>query len=519
MKTVTSAQMREIEQRSVTAGVSLDALMENAGRSVADALLRRLPSLAPVEQAPGPRVIVLVGPGNNGADGFVAARWLAAAGVSVECHLLFPRPAPDPKRDLAAQAGAVIIDSTLGNHARLAASLAGGRVVLDAVLGTGQSRPVAEPLAGALRLVRQSRLPVVALDLPTGADADTGAFDPNGLPAYVTFVLGRPKTGLVVNPVASACRELETVDIGLPPGLDHDLSTELIDAGLARRILPRRPHDAHKGTFGRALIIAGSENYIGAGVLAARAASRSGVGLVELAMPRPAHNQAAGAVEEAIYRPLPVTEAGDVDVLAAGQEALRAAVDASAVLIGPGLGQGRATASFVNAFLACRPEHAPAVLDADALNIVAAAYRWRDRVPGELLLTPHPGEMARLLGSTTAAVQRDRLLAATSLASVLRATVVLKGAATVIAAPDGRLRISPWVNSGLARGGSGDALAGLIAGLLAQRPGELFDAAALGVYLHGVAADVARRELGEHGMTPGDVISRLPAAFLTLSGH
>jgi NAD(P)H-hydrate epimerase len=510
--------MREVELAAVSRGVSLDALMENAGLTVADAVAKwafiRSGGKDSELAVAGKPIAVLVGPGNNGGDGLVAARHLAARGARATCFVLLPRKSPDPKLGLAVKAGAKVMDvRECGGLPGLASALQEPEVILDAVFGTGQNRPISEPLTGALRAARHSGRPVVAIDLPTGTDSDTGRFDPNGLPADVTLMLGLPKLGPLIRPVEARCGRIDVLDIGLPAGVDEHIKTEWLTRELAGALLPRRPVDGHKGTFGRVLILGGSRNYIGAPLLAARGALRSGAGLVELALPESAYFLAAGQVQEAIYRPLPEQAGGRLHPVRAGQEALSAMSEATAALIGPGLGQGRATAEVVLALLSNMPEGLPVVLDADALNIGAASYRLWERLPAPAILTPHPGEMARLLGCSTKDVQEDRLAAAKTGAAQWGKTVVLKGAATVTAAPDGAVRVSPWVNSGLAKGGTGDVLAGLVAGLLAQRPASPFDAASLGVYLHGAAGDIARARHGEFAMTAGDVVDCLPAAF------
>jgi NAD(P)H-hydrate epimerase len=504
--------MRQVERRAVEAGVSLDALMENAGLAVADAVTAMLGNPWWKKAA------VLCGPGNNGGDGLVAARHLAVRGVRVECFLPLPRKSPDPKRDLAVAAGVKVADlAECGGSAGLLESLKTSDLIIDAVFGTGQDRPITEPVAGVLGAARHSGRPVVALDLPTGTNSDTGAFDVNGLPASRTLMLGLPKIGPLLMPVEARLGDLQVLDIGLPPGTDAGIKAEWITPRVAKQLLPARPGDAHKGTFGRALIVAGSRSYVGAALLAAQGAVRSGAGLVELATPEPVWRVAAGQLLEAVHVPLPERVGAGIDPVAAGQEVLNAARKATALLVGPGLGQGRATAEFVSTILASKPETLPAVLDADALNALAAGHRWWERSPGPAVMTPHPGEMARLLGRSVADVQKDRLSTVTEAAVRFGKIVILKGAATVIASPDGAVRVSPWVNSGLAKGGTGDVLAGLVVGLLAQMPARPFDAAALGVYLHGLAGEMARSEAGEHGMTAGDVAARLPRSFVRLA--
>jgi NAD(P)H-hydrate epimerase len=513
--------MRQIEERAVLAGVSLDALMENAGLAVADSVTGMLRAGGPGSAGlAGKRIVALVGPGNNGGDGLVAARHLAARGARVDCFVVLPRRQPDAKRASAQAAGAVVLDlAECGGPPAMLETLGKADLIVDAVFGTGQNRPIAEPVTGALRAARHSGRPVMALDLPTGASSDTGAFDPNGLPATRTLMLGFPKLGPLVRPVDARCGEVEVLDIGVPAGLDSDVKTEWLTARLADSYLPVRPSDGHKGTFGRLLIIAGSRNYPGAALLAARAATRSGAGLVELATPESVWDVVAGRVEEAICRPLPERAPGELDTSLAGRDALAAAQDATALVIGPGLGQGRSTAEFVRMFLRESPMDKPCVLDADALNILSGDYGWWENAPRPVILTPHPGELARLLGTTASDVQKDRLGAATSAAERWGSVVVVKGAATLIASPDGQARISPWVNSGLAKGGTGDVLAGLIGGLLAQAPSRPFDAASAGVYLHGLAGHAVRDGMGERGMTAGDLASGIPEAFTVLSAR
>ncbi|MSQ09125.1 MAG: NAD(P)H-hydrate dehydratase [Dehalococcoidia bacterium] len=512
MKAVTAAQMRHVEQRAADAGVSQDRLMENAGLAIANAVAEKLGN--PWWK----RVVVLVGPGNNGGDGLVAARHLAGMGARVECMVILPRKRPDAHRDMAVAAGVKVLEfADCGGPAGLLASLQQSDIIIDAVFGTGQNRLLGEPVIGALRAARHAGRPIVAVDLPTGVESDTGSFDPNGLPADVTLMLGLPKLGPVLRPVEARLGDVSVLDIGLPAGVDAGINVEWLTPKIAKSLLPGRPGNAHKGTFGRVLIIAGSRSYVGAALLATRAATRSGAGLVELATPQSVWRAAAGRIEEAIYLPLAEGPSGEIDPVRSAQQALRAANEASALLIGPGLGQGRPTSEFATAFLASKPESLPSVLDADALNILASGYRWWERVAGSAVLTPHPGEMGRLLGTTTALVQGDRLVAATTAAKKFNKIIVLKGAATVIASTDGDVRISPWVNSGLAKAGTGDVLAGLISGLLAQMPSDSFGAASLGVYIHGLAGDIVRRSRGESGMTAGDVAAALPDAFLALS--
>lgn len=517
MKAVSAEQMRAIEQRAVEAGVSLDALMENAGLAVADAVSAFLGRQS--GRVYGSSVTVLVGPGNNGSDGLVAARHLARRGVKVHAFALTKRPEPDSKRVLAEKAG-VEFDSvaTGASDVMLALGQAIERsdVVLDAVLGTGRTRKIDEPLAGMLRLASNSAAKIIAVDLPSGMDADTGLLDTNGLRASLTLMLGHPKIGPLVTAGTGACGEIAVLEIGIPDGLAEDVTAERLTDLIAAKLLPSRAGDANKGSFGRSLILGGSSNYLGAPLLAARAAVRSGAGLVYLATSEPVYRLIAGRVEEAIYVPLPTIADGRFVQREASFELLARAREMNSMLLGPGLGQSPSAVQLVEQIVRNLPEGVPVVLDADALNILSRVPGWSENAGAAKVLTPHPGEISRLLRTSVATVQQDRPGAALEAARKFGATVVLKGAATIIASPEGHIRISPWVNPGLAKAGTGDVLAGLMAGLLAQMPERPFDAAALAVYVHGLAGELARQQTGERGMTAGDVAGLLPAAFRSL---
>ena len=511
MKLVTADQMRAIEQSSVDVGVSLDKLMENAGLAVADVVRADLEEIG---GAYGKRIVILIGPGNNGADGFVVGRHLVVWGANVTAVLCASRNSPDPKRDLAERAGMSVVDGLSENGLQLLQQkLETTDAVVDAVLGIGSSRPIAEPLSSLLLATSESEALVYALDLPTGLNSDTGAFDTAGLTADQTLMLGYPKLGPAISDDPSVTGEVVVLDIGIPDGIDSQVKTELLTVDLAAQIHPERPVDGHKGTFGSALIIGGSQEYLGAVTMATDAATRSGVGLTFVATPEPAYRQIAGDVPEAMYRSLPVAPDGKIAPSEAARIALELAGRSKSVTIGPGLGDNANTAEFLSILLSQLNPAIPLVLDADALNILSKSHQWWERYESPAVLTPHPGEMSRLMGMTTQEVQQERKTTALEAANKFNKVVVLKGSATMIASPDGRLNVSPWVNSGLAKGGSGDVLAGLIGGLLAQQPDDLFEMASLGVFIHGYAAEIARRELGETGMRATDVAYRLGSFY------
>ncbi|TMB68504.1 MAG: NAD(P)H-hydrate dehydratase, partial [Chloroflexi bacterium] len=359
---------------------------------------------------------------------------------------------------------------------------------------------------------------LLAVDLPTGLDADTGSVDPHTVAADQTVALGWSKVGLHTLPGAQYAGRVEVVDIGIAPEHGASIKTELLTASWARSVLPERPPGAHKGTFGSALIVAGSPQYVGAAALSCTGALRVGPGIVTLACARSVYPMLASKLTETTFEPL-----DDKEGFLSAEEAytVRRALSRGyeALLVGPGLAQHSYVVAFIRALLPMltADDVKAVVIDADGLNNIAKVDRWWEMLIVPTIITPHPGELSRLAGVDTAEIQRDRLAAGRNCASQWGLTIVLKGANTIIAAPDGRARLSPFANPGLASGGTGDVLAGAITGLIAQGL-EPFEAASLGVYLHGFAAELVRRELGDAGMLAGDVAVALPRAIKELEG-
>ena len=518
MKIVTAQQMREIEDRAEAGGVSKDVLMENAGLAVADYIRGHVRNLV------GMTVVVLVGPGNNGGDGLVAARHLDAWGARVTIVLCRDNPAHRGKVEFLRGKRVTIIrlDDDDG-AAQLRESLQLAQIVVDAVLGTGRSRPIAGPTGEALDLLREARAGkesprLMALDVPTGLDADTGNVDSKCVPSDVTLTLGNPKVGLYRFPGAEYAGKVEILDIGIPNGLDSEIAFELMTDGWAYSTLPDRPMSGHKGRFGKALIVGGSRNYVGAPYLAATAAGRVGAGLVTLAIPESLQMAVAAKAVEPTYLPLPeespgVPHADAADLIAEQANGYQA------LLIGPGIGQADSTHVMVTRLLFETGTLPYSVVDADGLNVLASSSEWWTDFSQDAILTPHPGEMGRLTGRSTKDIQEHRVEIAVESAMKWRKIVVLKGAFTVVAYPDGSSRLSPFANSAMATAGTGDVLAGTIAGLLAQGV-EPEDAAALGVYLHGLSGERASADLGDTGMLAGDLLPELPRAIRDLRrGH
>jgi NAD(P)H-hydrate epimerase len=544
-KVITVEKSRELEQLANQGGLPYDTMMENAGRGTAEAIRLRA-------GARNRRVVILVGPGNNGGDGLVAAHYLNEMGARVNCYLWKRKVEQDSNFERVSKSGLPVVwaEDDPGLEV-LRGLLRDADVIVDALLGVGVDRPIEGQLKTILEESRQvvdncgqtnelsmavpaeRRRPlIVAVDCPSGLICDTGALDPATLPADLTVTFAHPKLGLLRFPGAEAVGEIIVADIGIAAELADDVPIEMATPSAIRATLPPRPRAGHKGTFGRALIVAGSVNYVGAAVLAGAGAKRVGTGLVTMALPMPIQPAVAANLTEATYLLLP----HDMGVIASGAvKVVQEAEGYDVLLVGPGLTQEKETVSFVHTLLGLersdRKGHIgfvsgaaqettnlenlpPMILDADALNALAAARGWWDALPPGTILTPHPGEMARLVGNgtTTQDIQADRESVAREMAKNWRAVVVLKGAFTVVASPDGRTTIVPFANPGLATAGSGDVLAGAIAGLRAQGM-EAFEAAIAGVYVHGLAGELARADLGDMGMVAGDLPPRLPLAL------
>jgi hydroxyethylthiazole kinase-like uncharacterized protein yjeF len=565
MKVVTTEEMRRIERETDAAGISYATMMENAGRAVAEACPPFIPPNFRGEKRGGVtdrRILVLVGPGNNGGDGLVAGRYLHDAGVYVTFYVWKRRVEDDENYRLATERDIPVVWAEEDDgFATLRRLLGESDVVIDALLGTGVDRPIRESLKGILTVVGEVQgarckmqdaeekgalfspsfpsfsapppFPVlVAVDVPTGLNCDTGAIDPASVPADLTVTFGFPKRGQFLFPGAEYVGQLIVADIGIPPHLADDVQVEVATPEMVKELLPARPMSAHKGTFGKALVVAGSVNYTGAAYLASAAATRVGTGLVTLALAESIHPILASKLSEVTFLLLPQTLGVLVpDAIKVLGERIQ---DYDALLLGPGLGREKETIQFVQRLLKVEPgkrgrigfltsEEAKGgklslpllVIDADGLNALADAPNWWEHLKGLSILTPHPGEMSRLTGLTVREIEADRLGVTRQMAEKWGQVIILKGAYTVIAGPEGRVVINPFANPGLATAGSGDVLAGAIAGFLAQGLAP-FDAAVAGAYVHGLAGELVRKELGGTGMVAGDLLPVLPKVIKLL---
>ncbi len=519
MRVVSVDEMRAIERRADEQyGLDSPTLMQHAGRSVAEALCERLDG-----DLRGLRVVTLAGPGNNGGDGRVMERYLAEWGARITTWRW---------RDNVIESAAG--EAPAGEDlAGLSAALAEADVVADALLGTGHARPLDPRMRQALALVgalRERQAPhalpgrprpfVLAVDLPSGLDADTGGVDEGALPANLTVTLAFPKLGLTLFPGAGYLGELVVGAIGLPDTMELAPGLDLLDATLAHTLLPRRPADSNKGTYGKVMALAGSPQFIGAAALCGAAAARVGAGLVTIATTPERASVYAATLPEVTYLPLP---ADDADPAERARTLLDGLHGYHALVVGPGLSQAPGVKPFLLAVFAglrALPdgERPRLLVDADGLNALAKEDRWWTLLPAETVITPHPGEMARLRGGErVSSGGADRLAVAAQTARDWNLIVILKGACPLIAAPQGTLRVNWSPNPALATAGTGDVLSGVIGGLLAQGCAP-WEAASLGVYLHAQAGARVRARLGDAGPVAPDLIPELPLVIRQTRG-
>ncbi len=517
MKLVTAAEMQQIEREADASGLTYAQMMENAGSGLAQYIFDYF-------DEPGQkRVLALVGSGNNGGDALVAIAKLAVRGWQACVYLGRKRPETDPLllrvREAAVDVYCAEEDE---DFIHLGVLLEAYPVLLDGILGTGLRLPLRKDTAKLLGFAREriagldERPHVVAVDCPSGVDCDTGEAAPETIPAEITVTMAAIKQGLLRFPAADLVGELLVAYIGR---VDDTPTWQAVrrtapSQAVIRNLLPRRPRYSHKGTFGTALIVAGSRNFTGAALLAGEAAYRVGAGLVTLGVPESLHAVLAGRLAEATWLLLP-EEMGVIDANAAPL-VLDSTSRATALLVGPGFGLEETTGHFLEQLLGNAPHAArskigflsqdttakppavklpPMVIDADGLKLLARLADWPARLPPLSVLTPHPGEMAVLTGLSKEELQGDRIGIAEHYAELWGHVVVLKGAFTVVAAPGGETAVIPVATAALARAGTGDVLAGLIVGLRAQGV-EAFDAALAGAWIHAQAGLYAAEDIG-----------------------
>jgi NAD(P)H-hydrate epimerase len=509
MKVVTANEMRQIDQQTIDGiGIPGIVLMENAGRAVVTAIQEHFSECR--------CVAVVVGKGNNGGDGLVVARQLALAGHSVQIILVsLPHQfTGDALTNLQIAQNlnlSIAQASSESNLNQLERQISQCDLIVDAIFGTGLRGAVRGFVASVIACVNEGGCPVVAIDLPSGLETDTGVAVGACVKATHTVTMGLPKRGLLLHPGADTAGQLEIADIGFPPSVIESLNIEVnwTQSDDAAKLIPPRYRHSHKGTYGRVFVTGASTGMTGAAALAGEAASRVGAGLVTVGVPKSLNPILESKLTEVMSLPLRETDEGTL-TLDAGSQILEFVVRTRSILaIGPGLSQHPETVALVHNLI--RESDCPIVIDADGLNALAKSKELLSSLRSQTVLTPHPGEMARLIDGTVPEVERDRIGIAQRFAQEHNVTLVLKGAPTVIASGNGAVWINSTGNPGMATGGMGDVLTGVIAGLIAQKTSS-HDAAVLGVYLHGLAGDIAAESIGAHGLMARDVLEALPTA-------
>jgi hydroxyethylthiazole kinase-like uncharacterized protein yjeF len=503
VKIVSVAQMRALEAAAFGAGITEAALQERAGHAVAEevfALVR-----------PGERVAVLVGRGNNGRDGAVAAEWLARHNVVVDI-VLAPRHAVTPTELLKlGSLGASVIAAQ--DRSGVARALSNARVAVDSLVGIGASGALREPLASLAQQINAVRgtCHVLALDIPSGVDADTGEVPGEAVWADSTVTLGGVKQGLLRFPAAERVGRLIPREIGIPTRAEANLAYGCLDADEIGRLVPPRPLDAHKYRFGRTLVVAGSDHFLGAAVLSSGGAARIGSGLVTVASTRDVRLTVAAHLPEVTFTTTDVHLSDGPSVAETIEPYLKSH---NSVVLGPGLGRGQATTTFVEQVLKTRPREHHLVLDADGLVALSEIPEWWKLLDANVVLTPHAGELERLVGHALFA-DEPLWVQASQFAQQWGCVLIAKGPFTCVAAPDGRVDVWPRANPALSTGGTGDVLAGVTAGLLAQHL-SAWDAARLAVVVHAMAAARVATSRQWRTLLASDLLQELPATLAAL---
>jgi len=514
MIVVTAEQMRELDRLTIQKrGVPSLTLMERAGEAIAQAILERFARNAKKG------VLLVAGKGNNGGDGLVVARLLKKKRIPTEVALLARRDAlsSDAAHNLRAylKLKGKVTEIGADGLELLSQRISKNALIVDAILGTGMKNEVRGLFAEVITMINASGLPVVAVDIPSGFDSDKGTPLGVAIQAEMTVALGYPKLGEVTYPGLDYVGDLVVADIGIDAQAVAEVAPkiELLEREMIRWLVPRREPDTHKGTYGHVLVVAGSRGKTGAAILACRAAMRTGAGLVTLAAPRSLNSIFAGSLVEVMTEPLRDNAAEEIEPLSDND--WRALLERkNALLFGPGIGVNDTTRNTLRWLLRNLP--IPWVIDADGLNNLAIEMDRLRHAKTPPVLTPHPGEMARLTGKKTSDVNADRVGIARSFAIENHCHLVLKGARTVIATADGKVFINPTGNPGMASGGMGDVLAGILSALLGQGL-SAEDAMKVGVYLHGFVGDMVAADKGEIGMIASDIIDGLPSGIRALA--
>jgi NAD(P)H-hydrate epimerase len=507
MRVVTNAEMKKIDRWAMKElGIPSSVLMENAGRGCVDVLETYF-------ELPGVRVLVVCGKGNNGGDGLVVARHLQNRGAEVKIALL--GSSKELKGDALlnyrlAKTGKVDI-TEIPRTAQLDRLCTAFHpdVIVDAVFGTGFTGKPQGLYHGVIELINRADAFVLSIDIPSGVNGDNGRFEKTCIIADATATMCLPKRGTYLYPGRAFSGDLYTIDIGIPYATIDQGFPRVIEHDDVAQVMPYRPPDGNKGTFGNVLIVAGARGFSGAAAMAAQATLKTGAGLVRLAAPRGIMDALESKLLEVVKVPLEQTSEETISY-----EAIPAVLpmlkNSQTIIVGPGMTTNPGTAEFLHAML---PKiNAPLIIDADAINIIAQDMSILKKIKAPFIMTPHPGELARLAKMTPKTINENRIDLAADYAREFNCIMVLKGAPTIVATAEGDIYINPTGNSGLASAGSGDVLVGMIAGLLAQHV-SLIDGAMAGVFLHGIAADLALEGTNEYSLMAGDLLQYIHRAL------
>lgn len=506
MKVVDSKTMRLLDEIAIKRyGIPGIVLMENAGRGAAEVILKKYPLLN--------KVSIFAGKGNNGGDGFVIARHFRNKGFDATVYLLAKES--DVKGDAKINldiwkkmGGEICAIKKNIDIKKYASKIRHSQLIVDAIFGTGLSLNINGIYKNGIEFINSLNKKVVSIDVPSGIDASTGKALGCCVKADMTITMALPKVGLIAYPGADYAGNLEVVDIGMPKNIIDaaDIKCETIDKDFIKGVLKKRPKNSHKGTFGHVLVLAGSVGKTGAAAMTCLGAMRSGTGLVTLGISESLNPIMEEKLTEVMTEPLPETKSKTLGAVSF-EKIKTIAKDKQAIAIGPGLTTTTDVKEVVLKII--QETRIPMVIDADAANVLKGNMDMLKKAKAPIILTPHPGEMARLLGLSTKDVQADRINIASRFAIKNNVILVLKGARTVIAEPSGRVYINMTGNAGMATAGTGDVLTGMVAGFIAQ--GYLpIDAARVGVYMHGLAGDCIAKKIGEIGMMAGDILNILP---------
>lgn len=515
MKVVTADEMRKIDSQTINEiGIHGIVLMENAGLAVVNAIVDEFPA------SEFRKVSIFVGKGNNGGDGLVVARHLANKGYKVKTYILSEAEKFSGDALVNLQIAQkinlpiefILSEDQLEKHKN---DISQSDIIVDSIFGTGLKSAVRGFIANLIEFLNSTHITIIAIDLPSGLDADYGKIDGFCIHANLTITMALPKRGLLLFPGANHVGRLKIADIGIPDSVieSQSISVNLVQSSFASALLPARPLDGHKGLFGRAFILAGSVGLTGAATMASQSALRVGAGLVTLGIPKSLNSLMEIKLTEVMTMPLPETQDTTI-ALRSFDRIISLVSNINVIAIGPGLSRNSETSSLVRKL--CRDIKIPKVIDADGLNALADEKDVLKELGSNTVLTPHPGEMSRLIDKPISEIQSNRINIAIDFAKENNITLVLKGVPTVIATPDGEAYINTTGNPGLASGGTGDVLTGTIAGFIAQGL-DVKDSSILGVFVHGLAGDLVAKEKGIAGTIAGDVIEYLPMAIKQLS--